>query len=100
PQLDDIKIEYHPHSKIPSTIHLFSDFSCRHPTEDTMPRHASSWELFHTRLNFEVTEIVLAAAMTKDQTNRLFELMCCAASAKDFTLQSHDEVRTLWKMAS
>ncbi|KAG2138254.1 hypothetical protein BD769DRAFT_1384774 [Suillus cothurnatus] len=101
PQLDDIKIEYHPHSKIPSTVHPFSDFSCHHSTEDTMPRHTSPWEPFHTRLNFEVADIALAAVMTKDQTDRLFELMRHAASAKeDFTLQSHDEVRTLWKMAS
>ncbi|KAG2109187.1 hypothetical protein BD769DRAFT_1675003 [Suillus cothurnatus] len=84
PQLDDIKIEYHPHSKIPSTVHPFSDFSHHCPTEDTIPRHASPWEPFRTRLDFEA-----------------FELMRRAASAKeDFTLQSHDEVRTLWKMAS
>ncbi|KAG2103715.1 uncharacterized protein F5147DRAFT_746667 [Suillus discolor] len=99
--LDDIKIEYHPHSRIPSTVHPFSNFSHRHPTEDTMPHNASPWEPFRTRLDFEVAEIALAAAMTKDQTNRLFELMRCAASAKeDFTLQNHDEVCTLWKMAS
>ena len=96
PQLDDIKVEYHLHSRIPSTVHLFSDFSRCHPTEDTMPRSASPWEPFRTRLDFEVAEIALAAAMTKDQTNRLFELMRRAASTKeDFTLQSHDEVRTL-----
>ncbi|OJA20946.1 hypothetical protein AZE42_03510 [Rhizopogon vesiculosus] len=101
PQLDDIKVEYHPHSRIPSTIQLFSDFSRCRPTEDTMPHSASPWEPFRTRLDFEVAEIALAAAMTKDQTNRLFELMRRAASAKeDFTLQSHDEVRTLWKMVS
>ncbi|KAG2336213.1 hypothetical protein BDR05DRAFT_1006072 [Suillus weaverae] len=101
PQLDDIKVEYHPHSRIPSTIHPFSEFTRHHPTEDTIPRNASPWEPFRTRLDFEVAEIALAAMMTKDQTNRLFELVRRAASAKeDFTLQSHDEVRTLWKMAS
>jgi len=101
PQLDDIKIKYHPHSKIPSTVHAFSNFSCHCPTEDTMPHHTSPWEPFCTRLDFEVAEIALAAMMTKDQTNRLFELMRRAASTKeDFTLQSHDEVHTLWKMAS
>ncbi|KAG1756155.1 hypothetical protein EDD22DRAFT_981579 [Suillus occidentalis] len=99
--LDDIKVEYHPHSRIPSTIHPFSEFTRRRPTEDTIPRSASPWEPFRTRLDFEVAEIALAATMTKDQTNRLFELVRRAASAKeDFTLQSHDEVRTLWKMAS
>jgi hypothetical protein len=101
PQLDDIKVEHHPHSKLPSTIHPFSEFSRRRPTEDTMPRSASPWEPFRTRLDFEVAEIALTTAMTKDQTNRLFELMRRAVSAKeDFTLHSHDEVRTLWKMAS
>ncbi|KAG1905444.1 uncharacterized protein F5891DRAFT_943802, partial [Suillus fuscotomentosus] len=101
PQLDDIKIKYHPHSRIPSTFHPLSNFSHHCPTEDTMPRHASLWEPFRTQLDFKVAEIVLAAAMTKDQTNRLFELMRHAASTKeDFTLQSHDEVCTLWKMAS
>ncbi|KAG1793231.1 hypothetical protein EV424DRAFT_1475677 [Suillus variegatus] len=79
--LDDIKIEYHPHNKIPLTVHPFSEFTRRHPTEDTIPRSASPWEPFRTRLDFE--------------------LVHCAASAKeDFTLQSHNEVHTLWKMAS
>ncbi|KAG1837830.1 hypothetical protein F4604DRAFT_1601105 [Suillus subluteus] len=101
PQLDDIKVEYHPHSRIPLTVHPFSEFTRHRPTEDTVPRSASPWEPFCTRLDFEVAEIALAATMTKDQTNRLFELVRRAASAKeDFTLQSHDEVRTLWKMAS
>ncbi|KAG1882026.1 hypothetical protein C8R48DRAFT_586059, partial [Suillus tomentosus] len=80
PQLDDIKIEYHPHSKIPSTVHPFSEFTRHHPTEDTIPCSASPWEPFYTRLDFEVAEIALTAAMMKDQTNRFFELMRCAVS--------------------
>ncbi|KAG1829439.1 hypothetical protein EV424DRAFT_1470719 [Suillus variegatus] len=86
---------------IPLTVHPFSEFTRHHPTEDTIPCSASPWEPFRTRLDFEVAEIVLAAAMMKDQTNQLFELVRRTASAKeDFTLQSHNEVRTLWKMAS
>ncbi|KAG2046447.1 hypothetical protein BDR06DRAFT_899222, partial [Suillus hirtellus] len=69
PQLDDIKIKYHSHSKIPLTVHLFLEFTCHCPTEDTVPCSASQWEPFHTRLDFEVTEIALAAAMMKNQTN-------------------------------
>ncbi|KAG2038095.1 hypothetical protein BDR03DRAFT_933759 [Suillus americanus] len=68
-------------SRLPSTVHLFSEFTCCCPTEDTIPHSASPWEPFHTRLDFE--------------------LMRHTASAKeDFTLQSHNEVCTLWKMAS
>lgn len=39
--------------------------------------------------------------MTKEQTNRLLSLVHQSASGKDaFTLQNHDEVRSLWDLAS
>ncbi|KAG1903419.1 uncharacterized protein F5891DRAFT_1127252 [Suillus fuscotomentosus] len=53
------------------------------------------------QLDFEVAEIVLEAAMMEEQTNRLLDLVHRSASGKDiFMLQSHDEVRSLWEMAS
>jgi len=101
PQLDDIKVEYHPHSQIPSTIHPFSEFSRLRPVEDSMPRNNTPWEPFRTRLDFEVAEIALEAALSKDQTNRLFDIVHRSASGKDvFTLQNHDEARKIWQMAS
>ncbi|KAG1814111.1 hypothetical protein EV424DRAFT_1348837 [Suillus variegatus] len=100
-ELDDIKVEHHPHSQIPSTVHRFSEFSRSCPTEDYVPRNDSPWEPFRTRLDFEVAEIALEAAMTKDQTNRLLNLIHRSASGNDtFTLQNHDEVRSLWDLAS
>jgi len=94
-------VEYHPHSQIPSTVHAFADFSRRRPTEDLVPRNATPWEPFRTRLDFEIAEIALAAAMPKDLTNRFLDVIRRAASAKeDFTLQNHDEIRSLWEMAS
>ncbi|KAG1897928.1 uncharacterized protein F5891DRAFT_1241093 [Suillus fuscotomentosus] len=99
-ELDDIKVEHHPHSQIPSTVHRFSEFSRSCPTEDYVPRNDSPWEPFCTRLDFEVAEIALEAAMTKDQTNRLINLIHRSASGNDtFTLQNHDEVRSLWDLA-
>ncbi|KAG2074144.1 hypothetical protein BDR04DRAFT_1126829 [Suillus decipiens] len=61
PQLDDIKVDYHPHSQIPSTIHHFAEFS------HTCPTGAS------------VTEISLEAALTAEQKNRLLSLIHCSA---------------------
>ncbi|KAG2351833.1 hypothetical protein BDR07DRAFT_1240344, partial [Suillus spraguei] len=56
---------------------------------------------FWMRLDFEVAEIALEAAMTKEQTNQLLDLVHQSASGADkFTLQSHDEVHSLWEMAS
>ncbi|KAG1856191.1 hypothetical protein C8R48DRAFT_749169 [Suillus tomentosus] len=86
-------VEYHPHSKLPPTVHHFSDFSRSCSSEDQVPHNNSPWEPFQTRLDFEVAEIALEAAMTEEQTNRLLDLDI-------FTLQSHDEVRSLWEMAS
>lgn len=46
PQKDDIKVEYNPHSKIPSIIHHFVDFSYHRSTEDSVPHSTSAWEPF------------------------------------------------------
>ncbi|KAG1850125.1 hypothetical protein F4604DRAFT_1934564 [Suillus subluteus] len=73
-QLDDIKVDYHPHSQIPSTIHHFADFSCTRPMEASVPWSHTPWEPFWTQLDFEVAEIALEAALNTDQTNRLLSL--------------------------
>ncbi|KAG1788983.1 uncharacterized protein HD556DRAFT_1433910 [Suillus plorans] len=88
PQLDDIKVDYHPHSQIPSTIHHFADFSRTRPTEASVPRNHAPWEPFRTRLDFEVAEIALEAALNTDQTNRLLSLVHRSA------------LRELWSTAS
>ncbi|KAG2121427.1 hypothetical protein DEU56DRAFT_873780 [Suillus clintonianus] len=101
PQLDDIKVDYHPHSQIPSTIHHFADFSRTRPTEASVPRNHAPWEPFRTRLDFEVAELALEAALTAEQTNRLLSLVHRSAHRDEtFTLQNHDEVRELWSTAS
>ncbi|KAG1863490.1 hypothetical protein C8R48DRAFT_748092 [Suillus tomentosus] len=96
-----MRVEHHPHSQLPSTIHRFAEFSRSRPTEEHTPRNNSPWEPFRTRLDFEVAEIALEAAMTKDQTNRLLDLFHRSATGNDsFTLHNHDEVRSLWDLAS
>ncbi|KAG1857471.1 hypothetical protein F4604DRAFT_1589912 [Suillus subluteus] len=101
PQLDDIKVDYHPNSQIPSTIHHFADFSRTRPTEASVPRNHAPWEPFRTRLDFEVAEIALEAALTAEQTNRLLSLVHRSARRDEtFTLRNHDEVRELWSTAS
>ncbi|KAG1875976.1 hypothetical protein C8R48DRAFT_768824 [Suillus tomentosus] len=91
-KLDDIKVEYHPHSKLPSVVHHFADFSGSCSSEGQVPCNDAPWEPFQMQLDFEVAEIALKAAMTKEQTNRLLDLVHRSASGTDkFTLQSHDE---------
>ncbi|KAG2078672.1 hypothetical protein BDR04DRAFT_1124392 [Suillus decipiens] len=100
-ELDDIRVKCHPHSQLPSTIHRFAEFSRSRPTEEHTPCNKSPWEPFCTQLNFEVAEIALEAAMTKDQTNRLLNLFHRSATGNDsFTLHNHDEVCSLWDLTS
>lgn len=68
-ELDDIKVKYHSHSKLPSTVHHFSDFSHGCSSKDQVPHNNSPWEPFWTRLDFKVAEIALEAVMTEEQTN-------------------------------
>ncbi|KAG1733330.1 uncharacterized protein EDB91DRAFT_1251332 [Suillus paluster] len=101
PQLDDIKVDYHPHSQILSTIHHFADFSRTCPMEASVPRNHALWEPFRTRLNFEVTEIALEAALTAEQTNCLLSLVHHSARRDEtFTLQNCGEVQELWSTTS
>ncbi|KAG2053125.1 hypothetical protein BDR06DRAFT_1055215 [Suillus hirtellus] len=94
-------LKHHPHSQLPSTIHRFAEFSCSRPTEEHTPHNNSPWEPFRTWLDFEVVEIALEAAMTKDQTNCLLDLFHQSATGNDsFTLHNHDEVRSLWDLTS
>ncbi|KAG1867513.1 hypothetical protein C8R48DRAFT_747364 [Suillus tomentosus] len=88
PQLDDIKVDYHPHNQILSTIHYFADFSCTCPMEVSIPRNHAPWEPFRTRLDFEVAEIALEAALTAEQTNHLLSLV------------HRSTLRELWSTAS
>ncbi|KAG1888363.1 hypothetical protein F4604DRAFT_1877444 [Suillus subluteus] len=100
-ELDDIQVEHHPHSQLPSTIHRFAEFSRSCPTEEHTPCNNSPWEPFRTWLDFEIAEIALEAAMTKDQTNRLLNLIHWSTSGNDsFMLHNHDEVRSLWDLTS
>ncbi|KIK39918.1 hypothetical protein CY34DRAFT_25041 [Suillus luteus UH-Slu-Lm8-n1] len=101
-ELDDIQVKHHPHSQLPSTIHHFTEFSRSCPTtEECTPHNNSLWEPFRTWLDFEIVEIALKAAMTKDQTNHLLNLFHWSTSGNDsFTLHNHDKVRSPWDLAS
>ncbi|KAG1802535.1 hypothetical protein EV424DRAFT_1282883, partial [Suillus variegatus] len=72
---DDIKVEYHPHSKLPSIVHHFAAFSRSCSSEGQVPCNDAPWKPFQMQLDFEVTEIALEAAMAKEQMNRLLDLV-------------------------
>ncbi|KAG2116408.1 uncharacterized protein F5147DRAFT_758075 [Suillus discolor] len=53
-ELDDIKVEYHPHSKLPSVVHHFADFSCSCSSEGQFQKDVVSVEYDNETHEFEM----------------------------------------------
>ncbi|KAG1858282.1 hypothetical protein C8R48DRAFT_748763 [Suillus tomentosus] len=103
-QVDDIKVEHHPNSGIPTKVHAFGDFK-RHPAHysswSAPEPDAQPWRPFKSRLEFDIAEIALEAALNNAQTDRLLDICCrCAQQSEKFTFQNHKDVRAKWDAAS
>ncbi|KAG1908935.1 uncharacterized protein F5891DRAFT_974216 [Suillus fuscotomentosus] len=76
-QVDDIKGEHHPNSGIPTKVHVFGDFKS-HPAHysswSTPEPDAQPWCPFTSRLEFDITEIALEAALNNSQTDCLLDI--------------------------
>ncbi|KAI9464204.1 hypothetical protein HD554DRAFT_2026564 [Boletus coccyginus] len=100
-QVDDIRVEYHPHSGRAPKISPFGEFTREHlhvplaPEDDREP-----WHPFRTLMDFEVSELALEAALNKDQTTRLIKLLQRVYDKHErCTLRNYDELRNTWDAA-
>lgn len=98
PQVDDICVEYHPHSGREAEIFAFSDFSHNHFPKPPMPNpDRDPWHPFCTLLDFEVAELALEAALNKDQTEHLIKLLRRVHDRHEkFTLTNQSDLRATW----
>jgi hypothetical protein len=103
-QVDDIKVEHHPNSGIPTKVHVFSDFK-RHPAHcsswSAPEPDAQPWRPFKSHLEFDIAEIALEAALNNAQTDCLLDICHrCARQSEKFTFQNHKDVCAKWDAAS
>lgn len=99
-EVDDIKIEYHPHSGKAEEIFHFGDFKRMSPTEHNRVDN-EPWHPFKSRADFEFAEIALAAKMNKSQIDALVKLVRRIADGKDnFSFASQHDVDSVWERAS
>lgn len=101
PEFGDVKTQYHPQSKIDPKIQSFKQYATNHP-QPIIPE-TEPWKPFRSRLDFEVAELVLEAALNRSQTDRLIKLFHRAAeeNAYDpFTLKNAKDLNELWDGAS
>ncbi|KAG1726802.1 uncharacterized protein EDB91DRAFT_1239606 [Suillus paluster] len=98
--IDDIKVEYHPSSGIPTKVYHFEDYGSGPgappavPEADPMP-----WQPFRTHINFEVAELAHNAGLSHEQLDRLIHLIHCSR-IELFTLKNRKDVRDMWDAVS
>ncbi|KAG2157658.1 uncharacterized protein EDB93DRAFT_1238515 [Suillus bovinus] len=95
-EVDDIKVVHHPKSGIPMQVHVFGDFK-HHPAHHSLwsapEPDAQPWRPFKSRLEFDITEIALEAALNNAQTDHLLDICHrCAQKSEKFTFQNHKDI--------
>ena len=103
PDLDSIRTEYHPYSKLLPRVFKFENYreyhsQYRRPT----PRNpAKPWTPFRTRAEFEFAEIALDAALNKRQVDALLTVFRrCFEGEDSMDLKDHNELQKMWELAS
>ncbi|KAJ3879833.1 hypothetical protein F5051DRAFT_438442 [Lentinula edodes] len=101
-QLDDIKIEYHPNSGRKPLIVHFDDFGrSEDVNKGSIPPNRTPWHPWRSRMDFEVASLALDCHMNKQKTDKLINLIYCAARGLDaFTLKDHQEIQNTWDLAA
>lgn len=98
---DDIKVEYHPNSGRQPVIHHFEDYGRKNSDDPDLPVEREPWRPFESRLDYEVAELALEAALNQSQTERLIKLVQRAANKEDkFSICNQADLQYKWKVAS
>ncbi|KAH7906115.1 hypothetical protein BJ138DRAFT_1223855 [Hygrophoropsis aurantiaca] len=73
----------------------------QHATPRPTRPNPQPWQPFQTRLDFEVAELAHEAAMSKDQTNHLINLLHrCMRGSESFTIENQEDLHNKWNSAS
>jgi hypothetical protein len=94
--LDTFKTEYHPKSGRTTTIETFSTFG--HKQDQQLPIiDEEPWQPFSCHADFEFAELVHNAALNKDHTDELLQLIWRIAEGHaKLTFKSHHDVSLAW----
>ncbi|PSR75416.1 hypothetical protein PHLCEN_2v9131, partial [Hermanssonia centrifuga] len=98
---DDIKVEYHPKTKIPAKIYRFGDYGRDRNVPPASAFDSDPWHPgFDSRLNFEFAELILECAMNKKQIDRLLSIVrCIADDPSQFSFTKYQDIKDAWDIA-
>jgi len=102
PKRDDIRTEFHPHSKRPPIIEAFEDYGRN--TANNAPRpqaHPKPWLPFHSESEFSFAEAVLEVGMSHSQIDNMIDIIRnIVQKGEPFVVKDHRELEQLWEEAS
>ncbi|KAL1671770.1 hypothetical protein EV122DRAFT_295305 [Schizophyllum commune] len=102
PSVDDVKIEYHPHSqRRAETVPLHHLVRERDRKPPDPPLESKPWEKgFRTRLDFEVAAFALEAQLNNKLSASLLQLLKCAAEhPEELTVRTPKDLSEGWDRA-
>lgn len=81
----------------------FDEYYAREGKSQAVPPEKYPWEPFRSRLDFEISEIALEAALNRSQLDRLIKLIHRAAQKDEndfFSIKTAGEMKLMWDLAS
>ena len=101
PNLDDIKLEYHPATRRETVVYPFEHFRQVRPSSNFAATAEEPWLPFETRGDFELAEIVHKARMSHELTDRLLKLIRDVRIGEaELSFNSSGDIRQAWEHAS
>lgn len=106
---DDIRTEYHPTSHRDPKLARFEDYgreSHEQERDSELPeqlRNAVPWYPYRTRLDFDLSELMMEAALNQRQMSRLISIIQRAQASSDqdgFTIKSYSDLAAIRQRAS
>ncbi|THH16568.1 hypothetical protein EUX98_g9282 [Antrodiella citrinella] len=99
-KLNDIKIQYHPHSKRATKVLDHEDYRRISQTSRPQPNERP-WRPFRTRGDFEFAELALDAGLNSPQTDAFLAYIHRVLSGQaKLTLQSSGDLNKVWESAA
>ena len=102
PEVDTIRVDFHPHSGKPSEFYSFEDYGKRSLQDDfKLPPGDKPFQPFRTRGDFEFADLALHASLSNDQTDAFIKLIHRIISGEaKFTLEGSRDLKKMWELSS
>ncbi|KAF8956317.1 hypothetical protein BDZ97DRAFT_1907242 [Flammula alnicola] len=103
--MDDVKIEYHPHTKRRPDIFPLKTYQANKrkakTINSTRPHPKRPWKPFGSCAEFEFAEVAIKASLTKNQVNALIDVMRRCVDGKDeFAIRDHAHLCEIWNTSA